>query len=463
MEWLKNAKLKNPNTERSNNMKSEKELLFERLIAFAKNFGKSIEPYLPDTIVFRLRDCFPQFKSTYASTKQYMQQDAEECMNALFTVLNECSDRKIIDETFSFKIVNKIRRLNEKELEDLEQNNEGKKEIVEIKRHKKDSEENKKETELKNTAEPTQVKGQETESEESIETSEEFHTKLCCHMGNQRRPINHMHEGIKLSFKEIIEKFSEEHGKNMLYEKVSEIDSLPPYLIVHFVRFEWIKIVEGNKTTSDRAKICRKVNFSQTFDLYDFCSDKIKSELKISRNIILKRKEKEVLEANKKIESMKEEKEKKENTTEEKKEEVKEEIKEEIKETVLKEEPKKIELFTGNYKLLSVVTHKGRYAEGGHYIAWRSLKEEDEQKEKEKEEQKNQDALYNVEVSNGLRRKKKTHDPTWLKLDDDKVSSHKFSQIDLTGGRSDYHIAILLMFKRESIFCTQEEIDEASK
>lgn len=54
---------------------------------------------------------------------------------------------------------------------------------------------------------------------------------------------------------------------------------------------------------------------------------------------------------------------------------------------------------------------------------------------------------------------KNANDSLWLKMDDDKVSTHKFSSIDFYGGCSDYNIAVLLLYKRKNISCTPDEMN----
>lgn len=520
MQFLKNFKKKTDNTI-PYRTKSVKQQFFDAYVNFAKVFGKSTEPAEPKILLDAFRRCFPQFNERSPITKEFLHQDAEECLNAVFSVLNEESGCNIIDKLFAFKLVSKIKRIkdtDDEEMKDKSPVKEGEKakELIEGKEKEQKREnglEQKEQTnengieknvekkedkdikaENRNHEDPKEADPKDEDSNE-FETTEEFHTKLRCYMGNQLEPTKHMHEGFNLFFKEKIEKFCEKEGKNVLFERISEIDSLPPYLIVHFARFEWVQTTEGLQVKSGRAKICRKVNFSQNFDVFDFCSKKLKNELSVARSILSKRKGEELMKGRSKTEEKGKKKSSKMNTEEtkqknekeqksekgdcvtEKKEEKKEEMKteemkteemkkeeqkEEKKEEMQKEEQKEekkedehkktdmIELFTGYYDLLSVVTHTGRYATRGHYIAWKKAKESDAD---------NSDGSSEVNVM-GVNKKRKINDPTWLQFDDDKVTTHKFSSVDLTGGRSDYHIAFLLLFKRQNILCTQEEIDE---
>ncbi|CRG93041.1 ubiquitin carboxyl-terminal hydrolase, putative [Plasmodium gallinaceum] len=449
-EFLRNVKRKEDQL-----VKSNKDILFDSFVHFSQTFGKSSEPYVPLALLKSFREVFQKFKGVNLRTKQYAQQDAEECMNAMLNALNEQTECKIIDKIFSFKIVSKTKCIETNVNEEI--TNENKEQNI----------------------------------DDEYETTEEFHNKLICYMGTHNVPVNHMHEGIRLSLNEKIRKIRSTDEKNALYEKKSEIDSLPPYLIVHFLRFESKRIVESNNDVSVvTAKICRKVSFPEIFDIYDFCSEKVKNQLKISRDIIMKRKEKEISSDNEESSNLKENnfQEKNEEKNNEKNEEKNNEKNEEknnekneekynekneeknnekneekhnektneknnekSNEKNNNEKEELIELFTGEYELISVVTHKGRNEESGHYIAWKKMRNYIS---------KNSRIDENYEIKKKIR---KVNDSMWLKMDDDKVTTHKFSSLDLSGGCSDYHIAVLLLYKRKSILCTQSEINKYSK
>ncbi|ETW50716.1 hypothetical protein PFMALIP_01241 [Plasmodium falciparum MaliPS096_E11] len=280
-----------------------------------------------------------------------------------------------------------------------------------------------------------------------FETTQEFNNKLICYMGTPNTPVNHLHEGIRLSLHEKIRKNRNEDNKECIYEKKSEINSLPPYLIVHFLRFESKKIVESNNSGVSvvTAKICRKVSFPDTFDMYDFCSEKIKEELKIARDIIMKRKDKETSLSPQKeniqnIEQNNINNQYNQNNSNDNPKHVQEHTNQINKEEL-------IELPTGEYELISVITHKGRNEESGHYIAWKKMK-------------KFFSSNSNIDQNESSNKKtKNANDSLWLKMDDDKVSTHKFSSIDFYGGCSDYNIAVLLLYKRKNISCTPDEMN----
>eukprot|EP00921_Rhytidocystis_pertsovi_P021847 GHVQ01034952.1.p1 GENE.GHVQ01034952.1~~GHVQ01034952.1.p1 ORF type:complete len:454 (+),score=69.36 GHVQ01034952.1:437-1798(+) len=224
-----------------------------------KEWETSGEPCVPLLAVNALREAFPQFKRRNPRGAGFMQQDAEECMSLLFSTLNEflpevvvhgrgvgidgggngcsntvsndvinmssagesgsnsCSSRKhLIDDLFGFKMESSLKCI-----------------------------------------EP----GGESEPEQK---AEEELRKLSCHVGTQLSPVDHLHQGIQLSLDETVEKTSQVLQRTVPYRKVSRLSSLPKYLIVHFVRFEWKKAHDLARTEAGRAKVCRKVNCHST-------------------------------------------------------------------------------------------------------------------------------------------------------------------------------------------------------
>merc|ERR1719221_901972 len=87
------------------------------------------------------------------------------------------------------------------------------------------------------------------------------------------------------------------------------------------------------------------------------------------------------------------------------------------------------ELDTGYYDLVAIVSHKGRTADGGHYVGW-----------------------VLEEKKNG----KDVKDDVWLQFDDEDVSRHLWKEImgiaiDLQGGRADTQIAYINIYKKVSV------------
>ena len=71
---------------------------------------------------------------------------------------------------------------------------------------------------------------------------------------------------------------------------------------------------------------------------------------------------------------------------------------------------------TGFFELQSVLTHKGRTADSGHYVAWT-----------------------------------KQSDGTWLKFDDDTVSQVTEEDIKKLSGGGDWFMAYTLLFRAQKI------------
>ena len=75
--------------------------------------------------------------------------------------------------------------------------------------------------------------------------------------------------------------------------------------------------------------------------------------------------------------------------------------------------PHGLGLDTGHYQLIAVVTHKGRSAEGGHYVGWVHKSGDD-----------------------------------WLQYDDDIVTTVKTEDILALRGGGDWHTAYLCIYRK---------------
>ena len=167
-------------------------------------------------------------------------------------------------------------------------------------------------------------------------------------------------------------------------KKTQCINKLPGYLIVQFVRFIWKQTSASAGTKATRAKILRKVQYPAVLDVYDFCSPELKRSLDVGRD-----------------------------------------LEKEMREMELKEERKTVELVaaqevelgtgidTGAYKLVGVVTHKGRSAESGHYVGWTHFKDDD-----------------------------------WVEYDDAVTSHVKTHDILQLSGGGDWHTAYVLFYRK---------------
>lgn len=208
--------------------------------------------------------------------------------------------------------------------------------------------------------------------------------KISCYLGTAQKPISTMSAGIALALEDEIEKRSESTGQNMVFNRQRRIDSLPPYLIVHMVRFEWKKANALAGSKAGRAKILKRIEYPKEMDVYEFCSDQLKGKLMTGRLAEKARRDAEVEALSKSIE----------------------------KAPAASDEPFKKEIADGTFSLKAVVTHMGRGASEGHYICW----------------------LW-----------RGNH---WVKLDDSKSSLVEENAVDLQGGLADGHCPYILFYQR---------------
>lgn len=202
--------------------------------------------------------------------------------------------------------------------------------------------------------------------------------KLNCHIENQ---TSHLSLGIADSLEETFEKRSETLGRDAQFQKKSRISKLPPYLMVHFIRFFW------KQSAKVKAKILKKVSYPAVLDVYSLCTAEYQAEIKESREAVYK--------------AMKD-----------------------VDARQLAASPGTLQewssdegerlLPSGFYDLIGIITHVGRSADSGHYIAW----------------------VRDEKFSN-----------VWWKFDDDKVSQVTEEEILKLDGGGDWHTAYLSFYK----------------
>ncbi|PHJ18045.1 ubiquitin carboxyl-terminal [Cystoisospora suis] len=316
------------------------------------------------------------------------------------------------------------------------------------------------------------------------ETRLEKNIKFTCFLGTMQNPINTLDEGIKFSLAEeriCLGNSSTGNGSGATTEEGMAVDgvdggetnhqeqnclvrstkfaSLPFYLLVQFMRFEWKRL--GGQ--AEKAKVCKSVKFSHTLDLYAYCTDELKGQLQIGRDVIALRREREVGDASTK--SLNAEAAKKADAAGNESSQTDSAASGGIQAGMAGGEAKNLGgLYrTGTYQLLGIVTHQGRHADSGHYVGW-SRRDQREPRliEKAKKEEAERAAQ---EEQNGViaKKKKQSNVDVWVKFDDDRVTEIPWDQIDLAGGRSDYHIAYLLMFREILVDATSEEVETVRK
>lgn len=228
--------------------------------------------------------------------------------------------------------------------------------------------------------------------EESTENESTFALK--CHISHE---VNHLHEGLKHGLKSELEKNSPVLGRSAVYLKESRISGLPRYLTIQFVRFFW------KRESNQKAKILRKVDYPLELDVYDLCSDDLKKKLEGPRQRLRD-------EEGKKLGLKPSEK-----SSSSKVNDVKmvdaEGSSNGIGESSAGSSQEEM-AFTGVYDLVSVLTHKGRSADSGHYVAW-------------------------VKQENGK----------WVEYDDDNPIPQREEDIVKLSGGGDWHMAYICMYK----------------
>jgi len=238
-----------------------------------------------------------------------------------------------------------------------------------------------------------------TESEEAPTSTSESFVKLACHIGNNTAFLL---TGLKETLEESITKRSEQLGREAKFLKSSRISKLPHYLTVQFVRFFW----RADKNL--KAKIVKPVEFPFILDVFDLCTPDLQKALVPRRRELEEQEEKRLERERERAKRAKEDPEAKEKTADA------EAKPEESKEVNPAGQPSSYVNDSGKYELVAVLTHKGRDADSGHYVAW-----------------------------------VKQAADKWLKYDDDRVSevpSDEIKKLDGKGG-GDWHIAYMCLYR----------------
>lgn len=241
-------------------------------------------------------------------------------------------------------------------------------------------------------------KCEEEGSDEVIVRSEDVRY-LKCHISAS---VNHLSQGIEESLEETIEKHSDKLDRSAKWKRSSQIDRLPPYLIVQFVRFFW------KPQQNVKAKILRNVSFPIYFDVYKFCAEELKTRLDVRREAIRAAEDAKLGLAQKAAPADAESSNCSESGCQNKAGES------EIPSAA--PEPEQLDESeaepAGYYELCAVLTHQGRAADSGHYVAW-----------------------------------VKGAGKTWIKYDDDKVSVHTEDEVLKLSGGGDWHMAYMCLYK----------------
>ena len=311
-----------------------------------------------------LRQLFPQFAQV-GQGGVYSQQDAEECWSSILQTL--CREVPAIDDLFGLQL----------------------------------------KMSLKN----------ESTGETREEVKKEYNFKC-----NITINVNHLSEGFSVALDE-----EREYG-GALFKGNNRVCKLPPWLNVQMVRFFWKMPVANDPSdaTGQKAKILRAVTFPVLLDMYEHCTDEYKKELDPARAAKIK---KEEADADARLKS-----DPQAQITAEVAAGTAEAANAALKEHETKEETTggadatedAMDLDdvgfepgtrpTGFYELHAVLTHKGRSADSGHYVAWTRNK-----------------------------------DDSWTEFDDHQPNPKKLDDILALKGGGDHHMGYLLMYKAQYI------------
>lgn len=274
--------------------------------------------------------------------------------------------------------------------------------------------------------------------------SYDLQRKLVCNIqggsdGNSNVNVNHIAEGIQLSLEGKIEKRSDILGRDAIWTRKQRISRLPPILVVQFGRFYWKATPDSQDHAGVKCKVMKPVAFNSTLDIYEFCNTDIQAVLKKSRDKALAEEEERI---NKKLLGKDDDDTKPAATTDgdvtmEDAEDDDEEaaaLKEALALSMKPEEEHEPPVgpglpldFQGHYELFAVVTHKGRDADGGHYMGW--VKAETQGLDKT--------VIGDSNESN----------EDWFVFDDDEVSPCKTEDVLKLKGGGDWHMSYLNFYR----------------
>lgn len=254
--------------------------------------------------------------------------------------------------------------------------------------------------------------------------------------------VNHIAEGIELSLNGKVEKRSDVLGRDAVWSKKTRIARLPPILTVQFGRFYWKETPDSQDHAGVKCKVMKPVAFSGTLDVYDFCTEEVQKVLKKARDKALAEEEDRINRKLRGEDAKKETGDGEAMETDDKAEEAvagggDEEDEEALKAALamsVEEElapvgPGLPDNFQGQYELFAVVTHKGRDADGGHYMAWVRADKPEGSPEAEK-----------------IADSDETNDD-WYVFDDDEVSPCKTEDVLKLKGGGDWHMSYLNFYR----------------
>ncbi|KAM5579326.1 ubiquitin carboxyl-terminal hydrolase 6 [Rosa sericea] len=352
---LKSALINYSHSGRSNDVDQTSHTLTVATRDLFNELDKSVKPVAPMQFWMVLRKKYPQFGQLHNNS--FMQQDAEECWTQLLYTLSQSlrssgssENPDTVKALFGVDLVSRVHCVES--------------------------------------------------GEESSET-ESVHS-LKCHISHE---VNHLHEGLKHGLKSELEKNSPSLGRSAVYVKESRINGLPRYLTIQFVRFFW------KRESNQKAKILRKVDYPLELDVYDLCSEDLRKKLEAPRRILRD-------EEGKKLGLKPSEKSSGSKDNDIKMSDAEGasigsgEPSNAMSDEAAGVQPEKETQLTGVYDLVAVLTHKGRSADSGHYVAW-------------------------VKQESGK----------WIEYADDSLIPQREEDITKLSGGGDWHMAYICLYK----------------
>lgn len=286
---------------------------------------------------------------------------------------------------------------------------------------------------------------------------------LKCHIVQS---VNHLADGLSAALSETIDMVSESLGRSAHWARVSRLETLPPYLAVQFVRFAW-KPVERV-----RAKILRNVSFPLTLDVYDFCTDESRARMTGARERARRAADEAAARAATDLEAA--------NALADAGDsgaaapagadaaavasaaggatdraapastaaadggdtamDTSAPTDTNVSSAAAVASASGPEEVTGVYELIAVLTHQGRAADGGHYVAW------------VKADPPAEDTTAPTPATGPARRAgasaaSAASAAPWIKLDDNKVSLTTAEEVLKLSGGGDWHTAYMLLYR----------------
>ncbi|KAL7461745.1 hypothetical protein ACHAXS_002153 [Conticribra weissflogii] len=445
----------NRNGNNANNQQSQLQaLLLTSLLSTMETLDRSPEAVSPNNLVMATKMVFPQMAQT-GPQGQPMQQDAEEFYSG---VMNVCSNELRGNDVLKAAFTGQTGSSEGPTSEELN----GATNVIDAVFGMKMEEiltcDELSAPDADKDAMDTEGTNENALVEPPVVTYD-LHRKLVCNIQggsdtNSQVNITHIAEGIQLSLTGKLEKYSDVLGRNAQWTRSQKIARLPPYLVVQFGRFYWKATPDSQDHAGVKCKVMKPVAFHSVLDIYDFCNDKVKGVLKVSRDRAAQEEEDRVA---KKLRG--------EDVADDKKEvgdeaAMEEDIKPAAAETADDDEddedlkaalamsveqelapvgPGLPANFQGLYELFAVVTHKGRDADGGHYMGW--VKAD------------NSDARGGKAVAtNGEKKREQIGDTgedndDWFVFDDDEVSPCKTEDILKLKGGGDWHMSYLNFYR----------------